>query len=310
MTSKYVIYHANCNDGLSAAALHKILTGGKDTTYLPGYYHKKDYPDFTGAEVTFLDFSFKEKELIEVLEVADKVLIIDHHISAYEYINPIHESRKYKSFTNYIYNVRECGTSLTWLYYSKVCTPMPTAVQCVRDQDIYTWTNPKLSKPFCIYMETLDKHSDGALERYIEFWRSILLENPYSISKSIIDTGNSLLKFKEIQTESIWKTKLEIEYLNQKFYAINTPYIFVNNLYDIMAKEAKVDYLLTYSFSGDGVHFSLRSNKGFDTLPYTLSLSANGGGHSNASGAYMDYSTFWSHPISSTLLLQPRQYNA
>ena len=62
MTFKYVIYHANCNDGLSAAALHKILTGGKDTIYLPGYYHKKDYPDFTGAEVTFLDFSFKEKE--------------------------------------------------------------------------------------------------------------------------------------------------------------------------------------------------------------------------------------------------------
>ena len=41
MTFKYVIYHANCNDGLSAAALHKILTGGKDTIYLPGYYHKK-----------------------------------------------------------------------------------------------------------------------------------------------------------------------------------------------------------------------------------------------------------------------------
>jgi hypothetical protein len=70
----YVIYHGNCADGLSAAALHQLLNSEARSTccYLEGSYSKtlEDYPDFTGANVLFLDFSFKEEEFRQVLAEA------------------------------------------------------------------------------------------------------------------------------------------------------------------------------------------------------------------------------------------------
>lgn len=301
MSNKYVIYHANCNDGLSAAALHYILNGCKSYTYIEGHYHKDDYPDFTNSEIILLDFSFQEEKLKDVLKIAKEVVIIDHHISANKYIQPIFDSKLYTSFRRYYYNSKECGTSLVWLLFSKVSTPMPSAIKCVRDLDLYTWTNPNISKPFCMYMEMLDRKSENSLEIYINFWRSILLENPYSISSKIIDIGNTLLEYKNIQVENIWKSAKEIKYLNQSFIAINTPRLFVEELADIMLIKTTRKFLLAYNFDKDGINFSLRSDKDYNTLPYTLSISPNAGGHTTASGANLSFEEYNNHAIKKAL---------
>ena len=75
-----VIYHADCTDGFGAAySAWKLL--GNRAEYYP-CKHGTPPPDVTGKVVAILDFSFNNATTKQMIEDADKLIVIDHHKSA------------------------------------------------------------------------------------------------------------------------------------------------------------------------------------------------------------------------------------
>lgn len=107
MTQPLVIYHGNCADGFSAAWCfwHKY---GDACEYLPGVYQQNP-PDVTGRCVYLVDFSYKRAVVLQMLEQASHIVLIDHHKSAIEDLAGI-ESDKFSTFTD----INRSGATLAW----------------------------------------------------------------------------------------------------------------------------------------------------------------------------------------------------
>lgn len=292
----YVIYHDNCADGLSAAALHQIFHPKQSNIeYIAGSYSNHTYPDFTGSSVLFLDFSFKEKEFRELLKVAIDVQVIDHHITAYEYLSKIIDEDNV--FSNYIYESTECGTSLVWKTFSK--QPIPLAVSYVRDQDIYVWHHREQSVPFCLAMETLDRN----LETFYTFWINTLMYSDHiKPPSSFISLGSNLLKLRDNYVKQIASHHTIHHWNGNDVIFVNCPNLFVNNVSDLLIASTGANYLIAYSHTPKGIAFSLRSRDiNHSTLPYTNLISSSGGGHVCASGAFLSYSNLATHEVNKFL---------
>lgn len=292
---KYVIYHGNCADGLTAASLHQILVPStkESVCYLEGSYSKtlEDYPDFTDSEVLFLDFSFKEEEFKNLLKVAKDVQVIDHHITANEYLSKI--IKEDNVFSNYVFDNNECGSTLTWKTFSN--DPIPIPVLYIKDQDIYVWEYPEFSKPFCLYIETVER----TLESFLTFWKSII-SNPLKVI-NIVEQGEVLLTLKANYVSQMTKHYKMINYLGYDIAVCNCPNLFVNDVSDYF-RDNDVPYFIGYTLGVTGISFSLRSAEGYTTIPITLSISAKGGGHACASGAFLSYEDFEKHPLKQLIM--------
>lgn len=75
-----VIYHASCTDGFGAA-FAAWLKLGDEAEYLPMHYGKSLNVPIVGREVYVLDFSFPRADMDRLLELASKVVWLDHHAS-------------------------------------------------------------------------------------------------------------------------------------------------------------------------------------------------------------------------------------
>ncbi len=76
----FVIYHANCADGFSAAWVY-WKRFGTSCDFHPGVYSDPP-PDVTGREVFLVDFSYKRAVVEQMLQTAASVCLIDHHKTA------------------------------------------------------------------------------------------------------------------------------------------------------------------------------------------------------------------------------------
>lgn len=130
----HYIYHANCTDGLTAVAIAVQPQQGTDNLYTTApmaYHHKIDVQALAGKSVCFLDFSASKEVMIDILEVAERVTVIDHHVSIHKELSEI----KHANF-EYIYDVNKSGAGLAWDFF--IGTDYPYFVQLVQDRDIWT----------------------------------------------------------------------------------------------------------------------------------------------------------------------------
>ena len=79
--NRFVVYHAQCEDGFGAAyAAWKVL--GSRAEYLP-YFHGDPVPDFPAdAQVTFVDIALPRDQLLDLAARVRKVEVLDHHKTA------------------------------------------------------------------------------------------------------------------------------------------------------------------------------------------------------------------------------------
>jgi len=79
-----VIYHANCDDGFCAAWLHNRHDRRErewETQYVAANY-SDDPPDIGGHDVVIYDFSYPRDMLLTLHEMANSLLVFDHHKTA------------------------------------------------------------------------------------------------------------------------------------------------------------------------------------------------------------------------------------
>ena len=300
---KYVIYHDKCTDGLTSAAIFKYwidkhsYQAAHDYEFIPGHFQMKqeDIEKLRDGVVFFLDFSLK-KDLFEyVLNIANNVVLIDHHKGAYDELNHLFNRNNLKV----IFDLNECGSTLTWNYLFPM-EEVPLIINHVKDRDIWKWDFVD-SKA---YLATLDT-TPFTLASFIAFYSGFFalpFKEQNSTYKEMVETGETLLLQKNNMTKVILDNVRYISYLGYDDVAIcNCNFLFTNDVSENLIDNGTTNILITYQDSILGRKFSIRSREGFDAISIAKSLDINGGGHPKASGAFIPYTSLNDHPFTKVL---------
>ncbi len=139
----YVLYHADCPDGFGAAyAAWKHL--GEKVIYIP-VQHNQPAPQIRkGATVYIVDFCYPKATLLEMVEKAKQVYVIDHHISAQKDLADL-PTEDYPKLSIQ-FDMTKSGAVLTWEYFHPEVA-VPEFLYYIQDKDLWQFKLP-LSKEF------------------------------------------------------------------------------------------------------------------------------------------------------------------
>lgn len=153
-----VFYHGNCPDGFTAAWVASQHLPD-DAVYTECFYDKPfaaELAELGDATVLFLDFSPSREVLLAICEVAEEVLVLDHHKTARDTLTGIENPPKNLKIC---FDMNRCGAMITWDYFHnpsyvpisavlvgewekslQVIPPNRNAfVEYIQDRDLWTW---------------------------------------------------------------------------------------------------------------------------------------------------------------------------
>ncbi len=276
------IYHKNCTDGTTAAAV--LLTKFPDCKLFPldHNYKEEDIENLLNeidknTTVYIVDFSLREGDTEKILKKAKKVINIDHHIGVKERLEEL--AKKYPNF-EFIFDNHRSGASLTWIYfYGK--EKIPEIIKLVEDKDIWTWKYGEKTKYVNSYLTILTDKPEEIKELILRDDISKLIENGKIISQFTDYLINNFIeKVKEIE--------IKIGEYTVKGY--NTG-LFQSEIGNILSTNLKQAVAL-FSISGYTVKFSFRSTEGNKPTALELAQILGGGGHKHAAGAAVSLNEF------------------
>jgi oligoribonuclease NrnB/cAMP/cGMP phosphodiesterase (DHH superfamily) len=264
MTKIYVLYHADCTDGLGSkyAAWKKF---GDTAEYIPVQY-KQPLPDIEdGSEVYILDFSYSKDELLALNKRVSILKVLDHHKTAEEAL---------KNLDFAFFDMKKSGAVLSWEYFHPG-VPVPDLLLHIQDRDIWTWKKPG-TREVLNALKTLK-------EDFLK-WDGLAAQ---PISPEFKDKWKLISDYEDNYVESKCKTaRLAYVFFGHMEYKValfNTT-LLVSEIGSKLCKDEDIDFAIGYFVTPEGkVLLSLRSVGDFDVSPLAVSL--GGGGHKNASGA-------------------------
>ncbi|MDQ7055890.1 MAG: DHHA1 domain-containing protein [Persephonella sp.] len=275
------IYHGNCTDGTTAAAV--LLKKYPECKLFPleHGYRQEQIEQILGSidretVVYIVDFSLREEDLKKVIEKAKEVINIDHHISAKDYLEET--SKQFKNF-KFVFNNNRSGASLTWEYLFK--TEPPWIVKYVEDQDIWTWRYGERTRymnlfllPYTNKPEEVVKLFEKSPEELLEKGKIVAAFADYLISRYV---------------ERAKETPVRIgDYTVRGF---NTNY-FQSEIGNILSTKFR-EAVLLFNIQGTDVKLSFRSCEGQEPSALDLAKLLGGGGHKNAAGALVSLKEFF-----------------
>lgn len=275
-----VIYHNQCSDGFTSAAITKRYF--KDSAdYIPGIYGETP-PDVTGKNVYFVDFSYKSEVIKEMLEKATHIYLIDHHITA---INDLQQFTGHPKFTAYT-DLKRSGAMLAWDYFypNQQC---PDLINYVQDRDLWNWSLPYTNE----YLMALEL-SEFTFENYCNHLNKSLEQKNQEHTNELINQGTTVVKYYSQVVENICKNVYFIDYLDYKNIPIvNCTGRFSSHVGNTLAKLHPEIFSVMYEMQGNSVQLSFRSlDSGVDVSEIAKNL--GGGGHKRASGAKITIEKF------------------
>lgn len=156
MTTRAVLYHANCPDGFAAAWVAYNALGVDTALYAVS--HSDPPPDLTGVDEAYVaDFSYPHDVLVE-LTASRRVVVLDHHRSAIDDIcNHHHDFQgeapwgdgsrgdgyvmRYSRWYETVLDTNRSGAGITWDYFHSGI-PRPAVVDYVEDRDLWRFKMP------------------------------------------------------------------------------------------------------------------------------------------------------------------------
>ncbi len=275
------IYHKNCTDGTTAAAV--LLKKFPDCQLIPLEHNYSD-EDIEGllslvdkdTTVYIVDFSLRKEDLEKLINRARKVILIDHHIGVKEFLQEL--SKKYQNF-EYIFDNNRSGASLTWIYFFGE-ENIPDLIKFVEDKDIWTWRYGDKTKYANTYLFLFTNQPEKVLD---------LLEQPID---KILETGKILSNYTDyLINYFIEKAKeIYIKIGDYKIKAFNTG-LFQSEIGNLLCEKYKEPIAL-FNINGDIVKFSFRSCDYVSPSALELAKILGGGGHKNAAGAAIKLKEF------------------
>ncbi|MEM4166810.1 MAG: DHHA1 domain-containing protein [Candidatus Bilamarchaeaceae archaeon] len=277
------IYHKGCIDGTVAAA---VLLMKYPQAKLFGFSHdykQEDLNELLGCinkntVVYFLDFFPRSvNDLLNLLEKAKKVVVIDHHISTKyktEGNSIVHENLEF------IFDNNRSGASLTYQYFFG--NDKNKLIEFVEDRDLWRWKlgeNTEFANNYLFLFVDNPHAMKGVIE-------SCDIEDILSKGKVISEYKNKLLQ------NILDKSKEIFVYIGDykvRAYNISS---FQSELGNVLAKKYDEPICL-FGISDDNVFLSFRSLSHHRPSALDLAKTVGGGGHRDAAGAVVHIRKFF-----------------
>lgn len=292
-----VIYHGKCPDGFGAALAAWLYFEGQGE-YL-GVSHGKvtsleDLPPLEGRAVYILDFSFEESIMQGLDAAAAKLVLLDHHKSAFDKLG------RFQCRCGAVhFDMTQSGAMLAWKFFFPE-QPVPDLIRYVQDRDLWTWAFPESAA----FLSALDLEPNE-----FERWAQIAAFTPAQ-SAEFCQRGTAMNeKFLNL-CEDIARGAAPITFNGVSGVMVNCPGAFTSEVGNMLSTEHG-SFALLWSVSKDAtVKIGLRSVPTFNSIP--LAESMGGGGHPQACGFRMGVErlpellsgVFWSDPARAAELLQ------
>lgn len=272
----FVLYHANCTDGMGAyyAAWRKF---GDKAQYFPVSY-KEEPPVMvapTGEEenVYIVDFSYSAAVLRDMAEVYDKIVILDHHKTAQEDLKDLKIPN-----VEIVFDMNRSGAVIAWDYFHPD-KPAPELLKYVQDRDLWKFELP-YSREITAALNVVSPD--------VNVWHDLVNRDTNAIN-NLLAQGEAITKANNQLIERALKQVAFIEFCGFWVPSVNST-VLMSELGEAMLKaKPEAQFSLTYIIRDKGiVQFSLRSRVGSNCDVSIIAEAYGGGGHKHASGFITD----------------------
>ncbi len=267
-----IVYHGGCSDGF-AAALCGYLVKGDQIDYYEGKFtnnreddHLIDYlKGKREVNLVILDFSYSKSFMLKLKEICQKVILLDHHITA---------QNELKEFEWCYFDQDRSGCTIGWEYFMGN-TEYPELLKLIEDRDLWRWTYPN-NKEFTSAFYNLVPFDFNEYGSFIDNSEKI---NQY------IDKGKTILEYIESENRKHAKSVYRVKTATKTIGFLN----LINNISEFgnyITNNDDIDFavLWFYDHSTQTIKGSLRSAKGSSNDCSQLAKALGGGGHFNAAG--------------------------
>ena len=261
-----ILYHGGCPDGFgSAYAAWKKFGTGEHIEYIRCSYGSDIVPDIRkGDKVYIFDFSFDRETLLEWNDIAETLVLQDHHVSAQRELDDL-------PFTHF--DMNHSGAYLAWRYFHPK-EPVPILLEYVEDRDLWK--------------HELDYADEVGLaiysyEQNFEIWDNLnnSLEEAFW---DVVDEGIAISRFRDRLVDMICSSAQFISLGGFSPIMVNTPVLQSEVGHRLLQDFPDAPFSGCYSTQKDGsTLFSLRSMEGREDVS-KIATDLGGGGHRNAAG--------------------------
>lgn len=284
-TARVIVYHANCHDGVTAAAIALSSAAWEGSELHEGRHDLNAAPDlerFRDKHVLFVDFAWKRPVMLEVAKVAASVLVLDHHVSAMSDLEGLDSEA---CNLTCVFDMERSGAGLAWdILIGGERHPL---VDYVEDRDLWRFR----------LEGTREVHA--ACNSYpltIEM-RQELMKRPV---QDLAHEGRAILRYHDKLVDSAVKYAFRVEIAGYDVPILQCPNAELVS--DIGHRLCEGEpFAAVYVTRPDGSRvFSLRSDENGKDVSEVARL-FSGGGHRNAAGFTLkpceDTNRPWPHHI-------------
>ena len=267
------IYYHNDLDGRCAGAIalrSDFLKEQRESCEL----YEVDYNDKISIDriqqdepIIILDYSFSPAVMNKILEKTENILWLDHHESAFEYIN------EYSMQINGLRDNNYAACELAWKYFHGADTAMPKAVKLVGDHDRWELKHGHISENFSIGMYAHPHHPKD------DVWDKLLTAGSDDLILEIIREGSICKRVRDhFCLDYAARYGFECDFEGYNCFAMGL-YKFGGEAFGEKIKA--YDICISFEFDGDNFVVSLYSER-IDVA--SIAEKYGGGGHKGAAG--------------------------
>lgn len=276
MTPDICFYHdAHCVDGFTAA--WAIRQKFRHCHFVPANYNEPlpiPLEEMAGRNILMVDFSVKAPVMRELAEVANAIVVLDHHKSAVEELEPVLAE---KGKVTGVLDMTKAGAMLAW-EWAWGAVPAPLIVQYAQDRDLWQFA---MGDTRAIYA-VLSSH-----EFEFELWTKLAKEiEAHHTRQKLVEEGEAILRAeKRIRDQAVADTIRTMRFGPYEVPVVNLPKAWMSDVLNVLAQHAP--FAAGYYDRADGRReFSLRSNGDVDVSQ--IAMAYGGGGHRPAAGFVME----------------------
>ena len=272
-TGKLVITHRGCNDGTGTAEVikyHNMLNDIKEPSIMYLTHDSFDFKDVIEAckdKVVYVgDFSFTKDELEELTKVTKSIIVIDHHLSAFESIGDL----------DYVHiDLEKSGARLAWEFFFPRADRVPILIALIEDRDLWNFF--------------YDKEDTNALVLALKSEKDLNFKNLIEDDDAVIGLikkYSSVLEYIENEDLKYSKKVDDFMFVSISFVGINTN-LPSSNILNLASREhgkPALSYNIEKINGINNIKISMRNHDESVDVSRICKL-LGGGGHAKAAGA-------------------------
>jgi uncharacterized protein len=246
-----VLYHAECADGFGAAwALWRRFP---EARFIPVKHGSPPPGGLKGARVVIVDFSYARDILETMARETDRLLVLDHHITA----------EKALSGLPYAYfDMKKSGAVLAWEWAHD--HPVPWLLDYIQDKDLWTWALP------------MSREINAAVASHpfdFQLWNRFT-------QKELEQEGRAILRYEQELVNKLAGQAVLVEFQGETVPSVQSA-ILTSQIGERLSADAP--FCIIWHDRDGRRYYSMRSrDDGTDVG--AIAASFGGGGHTHAAG--------------------------